>query len=340
MEQIERNMSRKPLISVVMPVHNAGVFLPDAVESILQQSYPHFELIMVDDHSTDGAIEQLSIHDPRIKIIPSSTCGVVHAMRQGVREAKGEYLARMDADDEALPHRLQLQLDYMTNNPEIGIAAAQVEIFSDNGVDQGFQHYQQWLNNVCTPVEISKELFIESPLPNPTVMFRRDVYQQLGGYQDSEWAEDYDCWLRADVQKIKMGKPEGVLLRWRNHENRLTHNDERYSQNNFMRAKAHYLARTHLKDKEVIIWGTGPTGLKVHDLLQEENIKMKGFIEINSRRIGGEKRGLPVWPIDYVETLSNEIIIGAVGSRGAREEIRTYLEEKEFKEGEQFIFIA
>ena len=323
-----------------MPAHNAGEYLSAAVESILQQSYPHFEFIIVDDHSTDGAVRNLQQADARIKKVSATKRGVVHAMQQGALHAKGEVIARMDADDEALPHRLEAQLDYLMNYPDVGIVAAQVEIFSDEGVGEGFQLYQNWLNSICTTEEIKKELFIESPLPNPTIMFRRNIYQQLGGYHDSDWAEDYDCWLRADALNIKMAKPEGVLLRWRDHDGRLTRNDERYSQDNFMQAKAHYLAQSRLHDKEVVIWGTGPIGIRFCDLLQQEDIKVKGFVDVHPRRIGGEKRGLPVWSMGMVDSLTNEIIIGAVGSRGAREEIRTYLQDKGLQEGEGFIFVA
>lgn len=333
-------MPQNPLISVVMPVHNAGDYLSPAVKSILQQSYPHIEFIIVDDHSTDGAFEKLAIDDQRVKLVSATKRGVVHAMQQGVQQAKGEFIARMDADDEALPHRLETQLNFLNNSPGVGIVAAQVEIFSDTKIDEGFQLYQNWLNSLCSAEQIKKELFIESPLPNPTVMFRRDVYQQLGGYHDSHWAEDYDCWLRADRLNIKMAKPQGILLRWRDHGKRLTHTDNRYSQDNFRKAKAHYLAQSQLRDKDIIIWGTGPIGMHFCDLLQEQGVNVKGFIEINPRRIGGIKRDLPVWPMDVIDTLKDEVIIGAVGSRGARQKIRDYLVNKDMLEGKQFIFVA
>lgn len=333
-------MNNNELISIVMPVHNAGAHLVLAVQSILQQGHQNLEMIIVDDHSTDKAIEQLSLNDDRVKIYSSPQRGVVHAMNYGVEKARGNFIARMDADDEALPQRLEVQLDYLNQHPDVGIVAAQVEIFSDDELGGGFQVYQDWLNSICTPGQVECELYVESPLPNPTVMFRREVFQQLGGYHDSEWAEDYDCWLRADSLDIKMGKPEGILLRWRDHGQRLTRTDQRYSLDNFRKAKAHYLARSHLENKNVVIWGTGPIGVQFHDLFRDENIEVKGFIDIHPRRIGGLKRELPVWPMEIVESLGNEMIIGAVGSRGAREEIRAYLLQKGKHEGRDFLFVA
>ena len=215
-----------------------------------------------------------------------------------------------------------------------------LKIFSDAELGGGNQHYQAWLNNVCSPEQIQCELFVESPLPNPTIVFRREIYEQLGGYRNSEWAEDYDCWLRANSMGIKMGKPEGILLRWRDHKNRLTRTDERYSLSNFRKAKAFYLVQSQLTNRDILIWGTGPIGLEIHDLLSKYNLNITGFIEVNQRRIGGVKRQLPVYSYEEIDALNKQLIISAVGSRGARDKIRDFLLKKGRCEGIDFIFVA
>ncbi|MCW8899775.1 MAG: glycosyltransferase, partial [Gammaproteobacteria bacterium] len=163
-----------PLISVIMPVHNAGLYLADAIASILNQEDVLLELIVVDDHSTDAAINNLPIEltqDSRFKLISSNYHGVVAAMRAGFAHARGQYIARMDADDIALPDRLLRQYDYLQQYPDIGIAGGQVKIISDAGIEEGFILYEKWLNLLCSPEDIEKELFIESPIPNPTAFF-------------------------------------------------------------------------------------------------------------------------------------------------------------------------
>ncbi len=336
------------LISVIMPVHNAGVYLADAVASILNQKNSTLELILVDDHSGDHAIEMLPIEliqDHRLKIFPSKGHGVVAAMKTGFAQAHGKYIARMDADDVSLADRLSKQLDYLQQHPEIGIAGGQVKIISNSDIAQGFLLYEKWLNQLCLPEDIERELFIESPIPNPTAFFRRESYELLDGYQDPEWAEDYDMWLRAHALGIKMGKPEGIVLHWRDHEHRLTHCDSRYDNKLFMLAKAYYLARSchHLKQRKVIIWGTGPTGVYFHDVLVKQNVEVEAFIEVNPRRIGGIKRGLPVLHFNQINqyTRSNKaLIIGAVGARGARAKIRQALLDMGKEEGIDFLFAA
>lgn len=329
-----------PLVSVVMPVHNGGEFLQQAVSSILSQSFKSLELILVNDHSTDSAVLSLDKSDPRLKAFDSKGFGIVNACNTGFSHCLGRFIARMDADDISLPERLEHQLNYLGKHPAIDIAGCCVEIFSDNGIRGGLKRYQNWLNSVREPAQIRNQIFIESPLPNPGVMFRRPALKKLRGYRNNEWPEDYDLFLRADAANMRMGKPEPVLLRWREHNTRLTHTDPLYRREKFMRAKTHFLVRHRLKAQSVVIWGAGPTGRLMHDLIIKEGGKVKGFIEVHPRRIGGQKRGLPIWSMEKVETLGTEMLLVAVGAAGAREEIATFLDRHQKIEGQDYLFVA
>lgn len=331
----------QPLVSVVMPVRNGGAWLNAAVESILGQSLAQLELILVDDHSEDRAIERLTADDPRLRVLISEGRGVSSAFNTGFSQASGAFVARMDADDIALPARLERQVEYLESKPEVGICGACVEIFTEGELAGGNRRYQAWLNSCRTPQAIHREIFIESPIPNPTAMFRREVLEKLGGFADPDWPEDYDLYLRADELGIGMGKPEPVLLRWREHENRLTRSDDRYSLEQFQAAKAHYLARGRLPGRgSVVIWGAGPSGQLIHDLLRAEDVDIAGFLEVHPRRIGGQKRGLPVWPIEQVDELEDQLVLVAVGAAGARQEIRQFMQAREKEEGADYLFVA
>jgi glycosyltransferase involved in cell wall biosynthesis len=323
-----------------MPVHNGGSYLQAAVDSILSQSYTNLELILVDDHSSDTAIESLDQSDSRLKIIQSEGRGVVSAFNTGFSRCDGAFIARMDADDISLEHRFIEQLQYLGQNPDIDIAGCCVEIFSERGIQGGLKRYQKWLNSVREPEQVHRQIFIESPLPNPSVMFRSAALRKLGGYREVEWAEDYDMFLRADAMGLRMGKPEPVLLCWREHESRLTHTDNRYTRDQFMRAKIHFLAIHRLDNKPVIIWGAGPTGQQVHDLLVSEGVVVEGFIEVHPRRIGGSKRGRPVWAVDKCTQPGLAMILVAVGAAGARREIAGFMQQHSLVEGEDYLFVA
>lgn len=329
-----------PLVSVVMPVRDGGQYLAGAVASILGQTHENLELLLVDDHSTDRAIASLDRSDPRLKVLANHGRGIVDACNTGLDHSKGEFIARMDADDVSLPERLQVQLEYLDANPRVDICGSRVEIFSQAGIQGGLERYQEWLNSVREPEQVRQQIFIESPLPHPTLMFRRDAVRKLGGYRDNGWPEDYDLLLRADAAQISMGKPEPVLLRWREHETRLTHTDARYDRRRFMRAKTHFLVRYRLAGRSAVIWGAGPTGRDMFDLIREEGGIVDGFIEVHPRRIGGEKRGLPVWSIDKVGNLGPSMLLVAVGAAGARDEIESFLRENGKTVGTDYLFVA
>lgn len=330
----------KPLVSVVMPVHNGGKFLQQAVSSILGQTMRKLELVLIDDHSTDKAITALDQSDPRLRILKSKGRGVVNAFNTGFSDCRGAFIARMDADDISLQKRLECQLDYLEHHPDVDIAGSCVEIFADKGIMGGLERYQNWLNSVREPEQVRKQIFIESPLPNPSLMLRRAALEQLTGYRNNVWPEDYDLLLRADAANMQMGKPEPVLLRWREHESRLTHTDTLYQRKKFMQAKAYYLVRHRLQGRSVVIWGAGPTGRDMHDLIVAEGGTVDGFIEVHPRRIGGRKRGLPVWSMDEIESIGDAMLLVAVGAAGARKEIAEFVNAQGKIEGRDYLFVA
>lgn len=329
-----------------MPVRNAQPWLGAAVRSILSQSVGNLELLLVDDHSDDGGLDQLPHGDPRLRLLRNPGRGVSSAFNHGFSQARGRFIARMDGDDIALPERLEVQLDYLHAHPEIGICGGCVEIFLDGqpGSAQlagGNRRYQAWLNACRSPEAIRRGLFVESPVPNPTAVFRRSVLQRLGGYADPAWPEDYDLFLRADRLGLRMGKPDRILLRWRDHDRRLTRSNPRYGRDLFQAAKAHHLVRGRLRVLDsVVIWGAGPGGRLMHDLLQAEGMEVGGFLDVHPRRVGGSKRGLPVWPIEHIDELAGHFILVAVGTAGARARIRTFLEQRGREEGADFLFVA
>lgn len=330
-----------PLVSVVMPVRDGGAYLSAAAQSILDQTLGDLELIVVDDQSRDRATDRLARDDARLRLIRAEGQGVSAAFNTGLAHSRGAYVARMDADDIALPQRLKVQIDFLEANPGVALCGGCVEIFSAQGVAGGNQRYQSWLNACRAPETIRRELFIESPIPNPTAFFRRSAIESLGGYADPRWPEDYDLFLRADAMGMSMGKPDGVVLRWREHEGRLTRTDDRYALEAFQAAKIHYLARYRLDPAgEPVIWGAGPTGRLTHDLLVAEGIAVRGFLDVHPRRIGGEKRGLPVWPIEWLNVNADAFVLAAVGAAGARDRIRRHLAGLGRREGEHYLFVA
>lgn len=340
-----------------MPVHNAGRYLQQAVSSILAQQEVLFELVIVDDNSTDNAIQSLP-KDKRINLIESTGHGIVHALNLGIATAAYPFIARMDADDIAHPLRLIKQLDYLHSNPQVDICGCKVQMFSDSTIGKGYQLYQDWLNAQCSHQQIIDNFFVESPIPHPSALFRKSLIDEIGAYKDSRWPEDYDLWCRALLANKVFGKPENdKLLKWRDHPKRLSRTDQRYNKQMFLRCKAFYLSQIllgralHSENKpKHVIWGTGPTGLKLHDYLQEFGLPIDSFIDVNPKMHDRKKRNKTIKLVNSslknsADTIDpryfcDTVVIVAVSARGARTEIDSFLRSTGLRVGIDYVLAA
>lgn len=338
----------RPRVSVLLPVYNAAATLDETLESIVGQTMADFEIVAVDDGSDDGSDEVLrrwAELEKRICPIFARHEGVVAAPNRGLSACRGEYVARMDADDRMHPDRLLQQLDLLDANPDLSVASCLVETFPREHVGQGMLIYEDWLNSLVCHEDIAREIFIESPIANPTSMMRREELLELGGYQERGWPEDYDLWLRYHAAGKRFAKVPEILFFWREHERRITHTDSRYSVENFLRTKAHYLVLGPLQGRDgLLVWGAGKTGRRLSKHLQRGGGQPDVFIDITPKKIGGTLRGAPViGPDDLLawwRRYQRPMLLVAVASRGARRLIREQLREWEMVEGEDFLCVA
>jgi glycosyltransferase involved in cell wall biosynthesis len=336
------------LVSVVLPVYNAQTTLKPAVTSILRQRHRQIEVIAVDDGSTDSSpaiLGELAAGDPRIRILAPGRQGLIGALNAGVAAAQSGIVARMDADDIAHPSRISRQVSYLCAHPDADVVSSLIRIFPCPAVAKGFRVYEEWLNALRTPEEIAREIYIESPLAHPSVTFRRQTFDSVGGYQENGWPEDYDLWLRMHTAGHRMGKVPEVLLHWREGPTRLTRTDSRYSVENFIRAKAHYLRLGPLADRPIaIVWGAGQMGRRLSKHLQRAGVTIKAFVDIDPKKIGNTRRGAPiVSPADLLgvwEDAGRPLILASVPSRGARALIRGRLREMGMEETKDFYCVA
>lgn len=156
---------KPPTITVVMPCFNCSDTLETSVRSILGQTFHDFELVAIDDGSTDASgemLESLASNDARMRVVRSEHVGIVEALRTGCALATGEYIARMDADDIARPERLAQQLVYLDARPEVACCGTRVSS-AGSPPGTGMERYLAWLDSVTTPEQIARELFVECP---------------------------------------------------------------------------------------------------------------------------------------------------------------------------------
>lgn len=319
-----------PAVSVLMPCYNAAATLDETLASLAAQTHSDFEIVAVDDGSRDDTLAILhnwAAREPRLRVLAREHAGIIPALNAGLAACRGAYVARMDADDLCAPERLAKQSAYLDAHPEVGLVASWVAGFPESALREGFRIYIDWLNSLVTDEEIKRELFVESPFAHPSVMFRRDRVQDLGGYQEHGWPEDYDLWLRMAAAGVTFAKIPEVLVQWRDHPTRLTRSDSRYSVKNFLLAKAHYLARGPLAGRDaVIVWGSGMMGRRLGKRLLDEDVPVVAFVDIDPKKIGRTRQGKPIISADDFMAVwgryQQPVLLAAVGARGARNLIR------------------
>jgi glycosyltransferase involved in cell wall biosynthesis len=201
-------------ISVVMSVFNGEVFLGQAIESILDQSLLDFELLVIDDGSTDSTpkiISNYAQRDKRIRVVTHANKGRAESLNIGLGLASGRYIARMDADDVALPHRLEKQIEFMEKNPEVGVLGGAYDLINGNG---------DVVNCVRPPLEDAelRSLMLRyNPMCHPTVVMKKDIALASGGYRAALLdADDYDLFLRM-AERSKLANLQESVLQYRIH---------------------------------------------------------------------------------------------------------------------------
>lgn len=331
------------LVSILMPVYNAARTLPASLRSIRSQAFDEWELIAVNDGSTDESLDILegaAQKDPRVRVISGSHAGHVEALRAANALATAPLLARMDADDLMHPRRLLLQVTRLSSPPHVDVLATRVRSIGATG--EGMRRYVRWQNALLSHEELVTNLFVESPIAHPTVLMRRDIFERAGGYHDPGWAEDFDLWHRMREMGARFEKLSQALLSWRDGEARLTRTHPMYSEAKFYSAKLHFFRRHPLCKSPVVVWGAGPIGRAwTRDLLRA-GIEVPHVIDIDPKKIGrtiADGRIRIVSPEEALERRRG-LILGAVGARGARDLIRARLTRASLIEGSDFLFVA
>jgi len=336
-----------PEISVVMPVYNHGGTVADAARSVLGQTFENFELVAVNDGSDDDTarvLNELARQDLRIRVLHREHAGIAQALNAGIKASRGALIARMDADDECRPERLELQRAFLRDNPGTGLVSCLVKFGGDTRKCRGYDLHVKWANSLVLHEDIALARFIESPFPHPSVMFRRELVERFGGYADGAFPEDYELWLRWLEAGIGTGKVNQVLLTWNDPPGRLSRMDPRYAADAFYRVKARYLARWLSRHNrhhpEIYVAGAGRDARKRAEHLTGHGIQIAAYVDIDPKKIGYRIKGRPVIHRDDLPRTGRCFVVSYVASRGARKIIRQDLTARGFVAGRDFIFAA
>ena len=339
-----------PKVSIVLPVRNEEKFLKECLKSIQRQTLSHWELIVVDDHSTDDSnqiLESFSKRDNRIRIFKNPGNGISDCLNFGIYLAKSPLIARMDGDDLMESKRLEIQVDYLNKNNKVGLVASQVEPFPKAITNhrKGYELYVEWTNEILTAEDHSMNRFVDCPFAHPSIIFRKSLIDCYGGYAKGILPEDFELWLRWMGHGVVMEKLPLVLLKWRDHPKRASRTNLGYTPSAFQKVKAKYLRKWleedfTIGDRSILCWGAGRVARELFSLLQKEGIKIAGFIDPDPKKMNKQIATLPIIPIEQIPSAKQCFILILAGARGVRKKTSKYLQEHGYVLGNDFLPLA
>ena len=229
---------KTPLVSVIMPVYNSGAYVDQAIESLVNQTYENIEVIVVDDGSKDDTWKRLQAwgkKDARVKPFRNKqNLRIVKTLNFAISQAKGDYLARMDGDDERMPDSIEKQVAFLAANPEVAIVGGTTQVCDEHMKPINLRHYPE------TDAVIRQKMFRFSPFTHPTVMMRKSMLPKQPVYDEKfNWAEDYDLYFRL-AQNGKLANLSDVLYKLRTHKESVSRTKARHQEKLtlFIRLKA------------------------------------------------------------------------------------------------------
>jgi glycosyltransferase involved in cell wall biosynthesis len=320
-----------------LPVRDEEPFLAECLESLSEQTLADFEVIAVDDGSTDATPEILEAHartDSRFRVLHQEPAGVVAASERARTEARAPLIARMDADDVALPERLELQVAAIEGEG-LAVVGGRVEYFPEP--TEGMRAYADWLNSLVTVEAAMRDLWVECPLPGPGLTVR----SELMSYRERGWPEDYDLVLRIWEAGGRFRNVDALVHRWRDHPGRLTRTHDAFTLAAFRRCRVHFLRRTLLAEgRPAVVWGAGPTGKAFARELVAAGTPFAAFVEVDPRKVGKRIHGAPVVPVESAGDFPGSLAFGAVSGPEGRARLRVLAAELGFVEGQDFVAVA
>lgn len=332
-----------PALSVLIPVWNAAATLGAALRSVVRQSLPDFECVVVDDGSSDAsrAIASSFAHgDARFRVVSQHHGGIVAALNAGLDVCRGRYVARMDADDLMHRDRLSMQHSVLEAAPDLAGVGCHVRFFPRGCLTGGLLAYESWLNGLASADAVHRDRFIECPLAHPTWTLRHEVLASFA-YRDDGFPEDYDALLRITASGARLGVVARPLHLWRDGPTRLSRNGPAYGADRFLACKAHHLVKSFLDDcPEYVLWGYGDTGRALARALALHGRRPSHIIEVHPGRIGQRIFGARVIGSEQLSTVKGRKIVASVAGAEARREIRERLAAAGFTELRDYVCAA
>ena len=330
-------------ISILIPAKNTANFLPNCLHSILEQSEENWELLIVNDHSTDDTLEVLKAYekrDKRIRILENKGFGIIEALRLAYAQSNGAFITRMDSDDVMMPNKLALLKETLEAVGKGHLAVGLVQYFSSEPLGNGYVKYQNWLNDLTQNSTNFQEIYKECVIPSPCWMSYKCDVESCQAFNPNVYPEDYDLCFRFYEKGLKVVGVKEVLHQWRDYPSRSSRTDEHYSDNRFLDLKLHYFLKLdHQQSRPLILWGAGKKGKLIAQKLIEKELAFR-WVCNNEKKIGKDIYGQRMESFDLVSKIENPQLIITVAGEEVQQNIVEFLDKNAFKKSENYFFFC
>ncbi|MCF8464738.1 MAG: glycosyltransferase [Flavobacteriales bacterium] len=319
-------------ISILTPCKNAGPFLRDCLSSIVAQTEPDWELIVVNDGSTDDSraiLDEFAQADSRITVVDNNGSGIIEALRLAYSLSSGQFITRMDADDIMAPNKLAVLKQNLLAKGAGNVAVGLVKYFSADGVKDGYLHYEGWLNELTSAGANYSDIYRECVIPSPCWMVYRQDLDRCGAFEPDTYPEDYDLAFRFFGAGLKVLPCSEVLHHWRDHSSRSSRTDPNYADNRFLELKLKwFLKLSHDPSRPLVLWGAASKGKLLAKGLLEAEIDFRWMCN-NPNKINKQVYGKLMENVKELTPLRHPQVIVAVANKDQQAEIREQLGDDE-----------
>ena len=325
-------------ISILSPVKNEEKYIAEMIQSVIDQTYTNWQLIIVDDGSNDRTVECVkAFSDPRIQVFQNKGVGIVDALITGCEAATGKWITRMDGDDVMPPYKLEELVNIQAGRQKV-VATGRVKYFSAEPISAGYVSYQDWLNEVCSTAAFNENMYRECVVASGNWLALRTDLLEIGFPSTLQYPEDYDLvfqWYAANFTFCGSNK---VTHLWREHPDRTSRNSEVYDQSSFFELKMNYwLQLENDSDKLVVLLGLNPKAKLVAKKLQAQG---HGFVWLsnNKAHINQLSEGVKLKSFtDFAFDSKKQLVLNAVyPEKAARIKMEQFFCDLKFAKGKGY----
>ena len=325
-------MTNKPLVSIIMAVKDTAPFLPDCLDSIINQTYTNWELLAVNDHSSDATPEILAAYaqkDSRIRFLNSDRPRLIPTLQVGYAEAKGELINRMDSDDKMPDYKLAVLVEEWQKYGKGHVIAGGTEHFVDEGeVGDGFLRYEKWLNEVARTNTHYQQIYKECVIPSHCWLMHKEDFDAVDAFEPIIYPEDYDLCFRMYRHGLKVIGIDVVLHHWRDRSNRISRTWDEYKDNRYFDMKLRFFYELDRdRNRPLVLWGAGRNGKDMAKLIQTYDDTFHWICD-NQNKIGKDIYGVKMEHYEALNTIENPQIMIVVASPDGKKEIQEILDKQ------------